>query len=94
LGRERLREALMPWKRRETMEQRIEFVLRALRTENFRALCQEYGISAKTGYKAALFSFFLCFICEEFATSPRIRSVLSKNSGQQEVHFVRGESSH
>jgi transposase InsO family protein len=33
------------------MEQRIEFVLRALRTENFRALCQEYGISAKTGYK-------------------------------------------
>jgi transposase len=33
------------------MEQRIEFVLRALRTENFRALCQEYGISAKIGYK-------------------------------------------
>ena len=33
------------------MEQRVEFVLRALRTENFRALCQEYGISAKTGYK-------------------------------------------
>lgn len=33
------------------MEQRIEFVLRALRAENFRALCQEYGISAKTGYK-------------------------------------------
>jgi putative transposase len=41
----------MPWKRSEPMEQRIEFVLRALRTENFRALCQEYGISAKTGYK-------------------------------------------
>jgi putative transposase len=41
----------MPWKRREPMEQRTEFVLRALRTENFRALCQEYGISAKTGYK-------------------------------------------
>jgi transposase InsO family protein len=33
------------------MEQRVEFVLRAQRTENFRALCQEYGISAKTGYK-------------------------------------------
>ena len=33
------------------MEQRVEFVLRALRTENFRALCQEYGISSKTGYK-------------------------------------------
>jgi putative transposase len=33
------------------MDQRIEFALRAMRTENFRALCAEYGISAKTGYK-------------------------------------------
>jgi putative transposase len=33
------------------MEQRIEFALRALRTLNFRALCREYGVSAKTGYK-------------------------------------------
>ena len=33
------------------MEQRIEFALGAVRTLNFRALCQEYGISAKTGYK-------------------------------------------
>ena len=29
----------------------MEFVLRAMRTENFRALCTEYEISAKTGYK-------------------------------------------
>jgi len=41
----------MPWKKSEPMEQRVEFVLRGLRTGNFRALCQEYGISAKTGYK-------------------------------------------
>jgi transposase InsO family protein len=41
----------MPWKKSEAMEQRVEFVLRALRTENFRALCLEYGISTKTGYK-------------------------------------------
>jgi putative transposase len=41
----------MPWKAIEAMNQRIEFVLRALKTDNFRALCQEYGISAKTGYK-------------------------------------------
>lgn len=41
----------MPWKKSEPMEQRIEFALRALRSLNFRALCQEYGISAKTGYK-------------------------------------------
>ena len=33
------------------MDQRIEFAVRAMQTLNFRALCQEYGISAKTGYK-------------------------------------------
>jgi putative transposase len=41
----------MPWKKTEPMQQRIEFALKALRTDNFRALCQEYGISPKTGYK-------------------------------------------
>src|SRR5438876_2626719 len=41
----------MPWKKTEPMEQRIEFALRAMRALNFRALCQEYGISAKSGYK-------------------------------------------
>jgi putative transposase len=41
----------MPWKKSEPMEQRIEFALKALRTGNFRELCREYGISAKTGYK-------------------------------------------
>jgi transposase InsO family protein len=33
------------------MDQRIEFALKAFRAENFRALCAEYGISPKTGYK-------------------------------------------
>jgi putative transposase len=33
------------------MEQRIEFAMKSLRTHNFRELCAEYGISAKTGYK-------------------------------------------
>jgi putative transposase len=33
------------------MDQRIEFALKAMRTGNFRQLCREYGISAKTGYK-------------------------------------------
>ena len=33
------------------MEQRIEFALKAMQTLNFRALCQEYGVSTKTGYK-------------------------------------------
>jgi transposase InsO family protein len=33
------------------MKQRTEFVLRAIKTANFRDLCREYGISTKTGYK-------------------------------------------
>src|SRR6266576_3111273 len=41
----------MPWKRSEPMQQRIEFAMKAMGTLNFRALCQEYGISTKTGYK-------------------------------------------
>jgi transposase InsO family protein len=41
----------MPWKEIEPMNQRTEFVLRAMKTDNFRELCREYGISTKTGYK-------------------------------------------
>ena len=33
------------------MNQRKEFVLRSFHANNFRALCQEFGISTKTGYK-------------------------------------------
>jgi transposase-like protein len=41
----------MPWLNPNLMNQRIEFARRALRTENFRALCREYGISPRVGYK-------------------------------------------
>lgn len=42
----------MPWKATNVMNERTEFVLRALRgLEGFGELCQEYGISRKTGYK-------------------------------------------
>jgi transposase len=41
----------MRWKKNEPMDLRIEFCCKALRGGNFRALCREYGISAKTGYK-------------------------------------------
>jgi putative transposase len=41
----------MPWKKVEPVNQRKEFVLRAIETSNFRELCQEYRISPKTGYK-------------------------------------------
>jgi transposase len=33
------------------MNQRTEFALRAVQSENFRELCREFGISPKTGYK-------------------------------------------
>ena len=33
------------------MDQRMEFAVRAVNAPNFRELCREYGISAKTGYK-------------------------------------------
>ena len=33
------------------MDQRIEFVMKSLRCPHFGQLCQEYGISRKTGYK-------------------------------------------
>jgi transposase InsO family protein len=41
----------MPWQHLDLMSQRTEFALRALQTENFRALCREYGISPRVGYK-------------------------------------------
>jgi hypothetical protein len=41
----------MPWRKSEPMEQRIEFVLKAMQPLNFRALCQQYWVSTKTGYK-------------------------------------------
>lgn len=42
----------MPWKETPIVDQRAEFVLRVLRNvENFSELCDEFGISRKTGYK-------------------------------------------
>ncbi len=41
----------MPWKETQIMDQRMEFALKSLTCGNFSALCREYGISTKTGYK-------------------------------------------
>ena len=41
----------MAWQPREIMNQRTEFALKALQTDNFRVLCREYEISPKIGYK-------------------------------------------
>lgn len=41
----------MPWKDTLKMNEKIDFAMKCLTTSNFRQLCQEHGISAKTGYK-------------------------------------------
>ena len=46
-----VKDAWMPWKETQKMDQRIEFAMRAVNAESFTELCREYGISRKTGYK-------------------------------------------
>ncbi len=42
----------MPWKETDVAGERIEFVVRALgESGSFSALCREFGVSRKTGYK-------------------------------------------
>ncbi|UCC79752.1 MAG: IS481 family transposase [Candidatus Zixiibacteriota bacterium] len=42
----------MPWKTTSVMEERIKFVVRALRPGvNFSGLCREFGVSRRTGYR-------------------------------------------
>jgi len=42
----------MPWKVRDVMDQRVEFVVRASQAgSNVSRLCREYGISRDTGYR-------------------------------------------
>src|SRR5947207_9891739 len=41
----------MPWKVCEPMDERLKFVARLLDGEKMAALCREFGISRKTGYK-------------------------------------------
>src|SRR5215471_6657803 len=41
----------MPWKASSVMEERLRFVARLLDGEPMTDLCQEFGISRKTGYK-------------------------------------------
>lgn len=41
----------MPWKECSVMDERVQFVARRLDGEPMVALCREFGISRKTGYK-------------------------------------------
>lgn len=41
----------MPWKESSVMEERLRFVARLLEGEAMSAVCREFGVSRKTGYK-------------------------------------------
>ena len=41
----------MPWKETCVMDERMRFVARLLDGESMSCLCEEFGISRKTGYK-------------------------------------------
>ena len=41
----------MPWKECQVMDERLRFVARRLEGESMTSLCEEFGISRKTGYK-------------------------------------------
>src|SRR5215510_1015316 len=41
----------MPWKECHVMDERMRFVARRLEGESMSSLCEEFGISRKTGYK-------------------------------------------
>jgi len=41
----------MPWKESSVMDERMRFVIRLKDGESMAALCREFGISRKTGYK-------------------------------------------
>lgn len=57
----------MPWTTQNLMNKRTEFAMRSLQTDNFRALCREYGISPRVGYKwrARLLAEGLCGMREK-----------------------------
>src|SRR6476660_10406268 len=44
-------EVSMPWKESSVMDERRRFVARVLEGEEMTAMCREFGISRKTGYK-------------------------------------------
>jgi transposase InsO family protein len=46
-----MREVWMPWKECSVMEERMRFVLRLLDGEPMSAVCRDFGVSRKTGYK-------------------------------------------
>ena len=56
----------MPWNERNRTDKRIKFVARLLDGESMSRLCQEFGISRKTGYK--IFNRYKVLVWLDFRT--------------------------
>ncbi len=85
---------MMPWKEADVVNLPTEFVLRALRQQlPFVALCREYGISAKSGYKwkGRLLKDGLAGLRER---SRRPRSSPNQLSEDEACQFVRLKLAH
>ena len=59
----------MPWQECSKVDERLRFVARLLAGENMAAMCREFDISRKTGYK--IFSRFKDFGLEGLTDSSR-----------------------
>ena len=59
----------MPWRETTVMDERFRFVTRRLEGESMTALCREFGISRKTGYK--IFARYKEHGLEELRDRPR-----------------------
>ena len=59
----------MPWRETTVMDERFRFVTRRLEGELMTALCREFGISRKTGYK--IFARYKEHGLEELRDRPR-----------------------
>jgi transposase InsO family protein len=84
----------MPWKVISPMDAKTEFVLRAMRQDSdFSALCQEFGISRKTGYKWKE-RFLRDGMCGLYDRSRRPESSPNQLDEDQVCRIVRLKQSH
>jgi len=58
----------MPWKECHVVDERLRFVARRLDGETMTALCAEFGISRKTGYKMTRWKYTRVY----FAQNPEL----------------------
>ena len=63
----------MPWKASSVMEERLRFVARLLDGEAMTDVCQDFGISRKTGYK--IFDRAADAVSQHLANSPECRRI-------------------